>query len=626
MTDPIGAADRAPRRPSATSGASTTWRSSWPTSTAPSASGATASACRWSSSCRSSRTGCTIAFLPVGESKVELVMPTDDTTGVARFLAAKGEGFHHVCFEVANLAETLMRLEIDGIELIDTRPAQGRRGAGRVPAPAVLPRGPGGADRGARRPVLGDAWAIRGDLTGRGRRAAAIVDRRHRQPATPRRPAAERLRHSQPGRQPQRRRPGARSRRARPGSSGPARERAVDGRDPDRAGPSDRSSRIRSSEAVHGLQPIIDARHARQPASSAGMIRAPDGRVRHPPRGQRSDAAGQPAPRRPGPPAGSGTTRSAARSRPAPRPSPRRRGSSAASRGRARSSGRGPGAAACSRRSGSTSQAPRPARCSGHHEAPVEDLEAAMEQERRRQRALEQGRLGERADAARAGWRRSPWREDRARAVAVAGRMGVGTRAGRAGGAAGDGRSDPPPRAVRRPRRRRRPRAPVGGAGERDDPPREVPDPGLLLARQQPQLLLEELDPAAGERVQLRVREHPCHRLDPVRVHALHDALDRGGRALELGPGVEEVDRRRPAPSRRGRPRRTGPATSGRARRPAAGGRRTGPGRRRPRCRRSTGRGRCRGRRPRRGPSGCSWRQAPSSFRLARGGRAAGDV
>src|SRR5664279_2380331 len=35
-----------------------------------------------------------IALLPVGESKIELVCPTDDTTGVARFLTAKGEGFH----------------------------------------------------------------------------------------------------------------------------------------------------------------------------------------------------------------------------------------------------------------------------------------------------------------------------------------------------------------------------------------------------------------------------------------------------------------------------------------------------------------------------------------------------
>jgi methylmalonyl-CoA/ethylmalonyl-CoA epimerase len=70
----------------------------------------------------------TIAFLPVGESKVELVAPTDDTTGVARFLESKGEGFHHVCFEVHDLAETLTRLAIDGIELIDTAPRKGAEG------------------------------------------------------------------------------------------------------------------------------------------------------------------------------------------------------------------------------------------------------------------------------------------------------------------------------------------------------------------------------------------------------------------------------------------------------------------------------------------------------------------
>ena len=69
-----------------------------------------------------------IAFLAVGESKVELVEPTDDTTGVARFLASKGEGFHHVCFEVTNLAETLIRLEIDGLELIDSAPRRGAEG------------------------------------------------------------------------------------------------------------------------------------------------------------------------------------------------------------------------------------------------------------------------------------------------------------------------------------------------------------------------------------------------------------------------------------------------------------------------------------------------------------------
>src|SRR5258708_23236727 len=45
-----------------------------------------------------------IAFLSIGESKIELVEPTEETTGVARFLASKGEGFHHICFEVEALA------------------------------------------------------------------------------------------------------------------------------------------------------------------------------------------------------------------------------------------------------------------------------------------------------------------------------------------------------------------------------------------------------------------------------------------------------------------------------------------------------------------------------------------
>jgi methylmalonyl-CoA epimerase len=69
-----------------------------------------------------------IAFLAAGDSKIELVEPTDDTTGVARFLAAKGEGFHHVCLEVPNLTEELTRLGIDGVELIDTAPRRGAEG------------------------------------------------------------------------------------------------------------------------------------------------------------------------------------------------------------------------------------------------------------------------------------------------------------------------------------------------------------------------------------------------------------------------------------------------------------------------------------------------------------------
>jgi len=69
-----------------------------------------------------------IAFLPVGETRLELVEPADDSTGVARFLASRGEGFHHICLEVADLAAALTRLAIDGIELIDTAPRPGAEG------------------------------------------------------------------------------------------------------------------------------------------------------------------------------------------------------------------------------------------------------------------------------------------------------------------------------------------------------------------------------------------------------------------------------------------------------------------------------------------------------------------
>jgi methylmalonyl-CoA/ethylmalonyl-CoA epimerase len=99
-----------------------------------------------------------IAFLPVGESKVELVQPTDDTTGVARFLASKGEGFHHVCFEVDNIAETLMRLEMDGLELIDTVARKGAEG----PVAFIHPRSCHGVLVELIEKPGGPAWAALG--------------------------------------------------------------------------------------------------------------------------------------------------------------------------------------------------------------------------------------------------------------------------------------------------------------------------------------------------------------------------------------------------------------------------------------------------------------------------------
>jgi methylmalonyl-CoA epimerase len=103
-----------------------------------------------------------IAFLGVGESKVELVEPTDDTTGVARFLASKGEGFHHVCFEVANLVEALIRLELDGLELIDTVPRRGAEG----PVAFIHPRSCHGVLVELIEAPGGPAWTSLGLVTG----------------------------------------------------------------------------------------------------------------------------------------------------------------------------------------------------------------------------------------------------------------------------------------------------------------------------------------------------------------------------------------------------------------------------------------------------------------------------
>lgn len=69
-----------------------------------------------------------IAFLAVGETKVELVQPTDDTTGVARFLDKKGEGFHHVCLETPDVDAALADLAARGVEVIDQQARKGAEG------------------------------------------------------------------------------------------------------------------------------------------------------------------------------------------------------------------------------------------------------------------------------------------------------------------------------------------------------------------------------------------------------------------------------------------------------------------------------------------------------------------
>ena len=65
-----------------------------------------------------------IAFLPVGQSEVELVKPVSADSGIARWLAKRGPGIHHICFEVDDLRATLAELTAHGMELIDQAPRE----------------------------------------------------------------------------------------------------------------------------------------------------------------------------------------------------------------------------------------------------------------------------------------------------------------------------------------------------------------------------------------------------------------------------------------------------------------------------------------------------------------------
>jgi methylmalonyl-CoA/ethylmalonyl-CoA epimerase len=69
-----------------------------------------------------------VAFLPTGASEVELVKPTSANSGIARFLARRGPGMHHICFEVDDIEHTLAELKARGVRLIDETPTLGTGG------------------------------------------------------------------------------------------------------------------------------------------------------------------------------------------------------------------------------------------------------------------------------------------------------------------------------------------------------------------------------------------------------------------------------------------------------------------------------------------------------------------
>jgi methylmalonyl-CoA/ethylmalonyl-CoA epimerase len=69
-----------------------------------------------------------IAFLPLGESEIELVQPTAADSGLSRFLEKHGPGMHHLCLEVDDLAGMLTRLKARGVQLINEEPKIGDGG------------------------------------------------------------------------------------------------------------------------------------------------------------------------------------------------------------------------------------------------------------------------------------------------------------------------------------------------------------------------------------------------------------------------------------------------------------------------------------------------------------------
>jgi methylmalonyl-CoA epimerase len=59
-----------------------------------------------------------VAMLPVGDSRLELMEATSENSAVAKFIAKRGEGLHHVCLRVPDLAAVVERLKNDGVRLV----------------------------------------------------------------------------------------------------------------------------------------------------------------------------------------------------------------------------------------------------------------------------------------------------------------------------------------------------------------------------------------------------------------------------------------------------------------------------------------------------------------------------
>ncbi len=64
-------------------------------------------------------------FFKVGDTKIELLEATDDNSAIAKFIQKRGEGIHHIAFEVEDIQLEILRLQKEGFELIHQSPKDG---------------------------------------------------------------------------------------------------------------------------------------------------------------------------------------------------------------------------------------------------------------------------------------------------------------------------------------------------------------------------------------------------------------------------------------------------------------------------------------------------------------------
>ncbi|MBU0510673.1 MAG: methylmalonyl-CoA epimerase [Chloroflexi bacterium] len=69
-----------------------------------------------------------VAFLSVGGSEIELVQPTSDDSGIAKYLQKRGPGMHHICLAVEDIETALTELKAKGVQLINESPRLGDDG------------------------------------------------------------------------------------------------------------------------------------------------------------------------------------------------------------------------------------------------------------------------------------------------------------------------------------------------------------------------------------------------------------------------------------------------------------------------------------------------------------------